>query len=203
MLTNCCRAHGQHERLNVLTLVAGQEQLVEASRLIPTTGPRICRDKPNRRPVMARTGPQRFENGDRLFMLRVPVIREPKNPLREKRLRVLLHCVARLEHGFGTPLLRRTTRKMTVTDAGQTYFDRARTILEDLRAVEQEMASKNAEPRGLVRVSASLLLGQTRVVPILPKTPRTASGTPGRRSSTIGASASTAVSVPTSASCSA
>jgi DNA-binding transcriptional LysR family regulator len=39
--------------------------------------------------------------------------------------------------------------------------------LEDLRAVEQEMASRDAEPRGRLRVSASLLLGQTRVVPIL------------------------------------
>lgn len=75
--------------------------------------------------------------------------------------------VARLERDFGAPLLRRTTRRMTVTDAGQTYFDRARTILDDLRAVEQEIASKSTEPRGVLRVSAPLLLGQTRVFPIL------------------------------------
>jgi len=75
--------------------------------------------------------------------------------------------VARLEAGFGAPLLRRTTRHMTVTDSGQIFFERARAILEDLREVEQEMASQTAEPRGLLRVSASLLLGQTRVVPIL------------------------------------
>lgn len=75
--------------------------------------------------------------------------------------------VARLESNFGTPLLRRTTRSMTVTDAGQRFFERARTILDDLRSVEQEMASKNAEPRGLLRVSAPQLLGQTRVVPLL------------------------------------
>jgi len=75
--------------------------------------------------------------------------------------------VARLESGFGSPLLRRTTRRMTVTDAGQIFFDRARAILEDLREVEQEMTSQGVEPRGLLRVSASLLLGQTRVAPIL------------------------------------
>lgn len=75
--------------------------------------------------------------------------------------------VARLESGFGSPLLRRTTRCMTVTDAGQIYFERARAILEELRDVEQEMARQSSEPRGLLRVSASLLLGQTRVVPIL------------------------------------
>ncbi len=75
--------------------------------------------------------------------------------------------VTRLERGFGAPLLRRTTRSMTLTDAGQTFFERARTILEELRLVEQEMASNNAEPRGLLRVSAPLLLGQRRVVPVL------------------------------------
>lgn len=56
---------------------------------------------------------------------------------------------------------------MTLTEAGQTFFDRARKILEELRSVEHEVTSQNAEPRGLVRVSAPLLLGQTRVVPIL------------------------------------
>src|SRR5262245_29630230 len=64
--------------------------------------------------------------------------------------------VSRLERDFGAPLLRRTTRSMTVTDAGQTYFDRARTILDDLRSVEQEIASKGSEPRGVLRVSAPL-----------------------------------------------
>ncbi len=75
--------------------------------------------------------------------------------------------VSRLEQRLGTRLLRRTTRSMTLTDAGQTFFERSRAILEDLRSVEQELASENAEPRGLVRVSVPLLLGQTRVVPIL------------------------------------
>jgi len=75
--------------------------------------------------------------------------------------------VARLEGSFGAPLLRRTTRRMTVTDAGQIYFERAQGILEELRGVEQELASHSAEPRGLLRVSASLLVGQTRVVPVL------------------------------------
>src|SRR5689334_17145023 len=62
--------------------------------------------------------------------------------------------VTRLERGFGSQLLRRSTRRMTVTDAGLAYFDRARSILEALRTVEQEMANKTDEPRGLVRVSA-------------------------------------------------
>jgi DNA-binding transcriptional LysR family regulator len=75
--------------------------------------------------------------------------------------------VARLEGSLGAKLLRRTTRRMTVTDTGQTLYERARAILEELHRVEQEVTNQNAEPRGLVRVSAPLLLGQTRVVPVL------------------------------------
>jgi LysR family transcriptional regulator, transcriptional activator for dmlA len=75
--------------------------------------------------------------------------------------------VSRLEQGFGTRLLRRTTRRMTVTDSGQVFYERARGVLEALRAVEQEMASSDAVPRGRLRVSASLLLGQVRVLPLL------------------------------------
>lgn len=75
--------------------------------------------------------------------------------------------VSRLERDFGAPLLRRTTRSMTVTDAGQTYYERARHVLEELRAVEREMSNKSREPRGVLRVSAPLLFGQTRVLPIL------------------------------------
>lgn len=75
--------------------------------------------------------------------------------------------VTRLEQGFGTRLLRRTTRRMTVTDSGQVFYERARAVLSELRAVEQEMASSDAAPRGKLRVSASLHFGQVRVVPIL------------------------------------
>jgi DNA-binding transcriptional LysR family regulator len=75
--------------------------------------------------------------------------------------------VTRLETNFGAPLLRRTTRRMTVTDAGQSFYQRAQLVLEDLRNLEQEMSSKSHEPRGLVRVSASQLLGQVRVAPLL------------------------------------
>ena len=75
--------------------------------------------------------------------------------------------VSRLEEGFGTKLLRRTTRRMTVTDSGQVFYERARGVLEGLRGLEQEMASRDAVPRGRLRVSAPLLFGQVRVLPLL------------------------------------
>ena len=76
-------------------------------------------------------------------------------------------AVAKLEEGFGTPLLRRSTRSMRVTDAGQVFFERARTVLEELRSVDAQMSSTSADPRGRLRISAPLVFGQTRVAPAL------------------------------------
>jgi LysR family transcriptional regulator, transcriptional activator for dmlA len=73
--------------------------------------------------------------------------------------------ISRLEAAFGAQLVTRSTRRMTVTDAGQAFFARSASVLEELRAIEQEMASKSAQPRGRVRVSAPLLFGQALVAP--------------------------------------
>lgn len=75
--------------------------------------------------------------------------------------------VTRLEQGFGARLLRRTTRRMSITDAGQVFYERARSVLEELRSVEREMASRDSLPRGRLRVSAPTLLGQVHVLPLL------------------------------------
>ena len=75
--------------------------------------------------------------------------------------------VARLEASLGVRLLQRTTRTMTVTSAGRTFFERARSLLSELRSLEQEVRGESAAHRGRVRVSAPQLLGQTLVVPIL------------------------------------
>lgn len=73
--------------------------------------------------------------------------------------------IARLEAGFGAQLVSRSTRRMTVTDAGQAFFERASSVLEELRAIEHEMSSSGKEPRGRVRISAPLLFGQALVAP--------------------------------------
>jgi LysR family transcriptional activator of dmlA len=76
-------------------------------------------------------------------------------------------AVARLEQGFGAPLLRRSTRRMQVTDAGQIFFERSRAVLEELRSVDAQMASNDSNPRGRLRITAPLVFGQTRVAPAL------------------------------------
>jgi DNA-binding transcriptional LysR family regulator len=75
--------------------------------------------------------------------------------------------VSRLERRLGALLIHRSTRRMTLTSNGQAYYERARTILDEVRALEREVASQHEVPSGLVRVSAPLLYGEVCVAPAL------------------------------------
>jgi DNA-binding transcriptional LysR family regulator len=62
--------------------------------------------------------------------------------------------VAALEAELGIRLLQRTTRRLSLTDAGRDYFERARDALAALDEAQQAVSSLGAEPRGVVRVTA-------------------------------------------------
>ena len=64
--------------------------------------------------------------------------------------------VARLERALGTLLLQRTTRKLSLTDAGQLYFDRSVQVLSELDQVERTLAHAQTSPSGRVRFAAPL-----------------------------------------------
>ncbi len=75
--------------------------------------------------------------------------------------------ISRLERRLGTRLVQRSTRRMTLTSNGQAYYARARAILDEVRALEREVASQHEAPSGLVRVTAPLLYGEVCVTPAL------------------------------------
>jgi DNA-binding transcriptional LysR family regulator len=62
--------------------------------------------------------------------------------------------VASLEAELGIRLLHRTTRKLSLTDAGRAYYDRARDALAGLDEAQGLVSTLGAEPRGTVRVTA-------------------------------------------------
>lgn len=76
--------------------------------------------------------------------------------------------VTRLEATLGARLLERTTRRVLPTDAGAAFYTRATRILSDLAEAENEVASLGGKPRGTLRVSAPLLLGERHLAPLLP-----------------------------------
>ena len=75
--------------------------------------------------------------------------------------------IARLESRLGVRLLERSTRRVLPTDVGASFYARATRILSDLGEAESEIASLGNLPRGTLRVSAPLLLGERHLVPIL------------------------------------
>ncbi len=75
--------------------------------------------------------------------------------------------VGDLEALLGTQLLTRTTRKLTLTDAGTAYAAAARRILEQVTEAEREAAGEFTTPRGELVITAPLLFGRLHVLPIV------------------------------------
>ena len=73
-----------------------------------------------------------------------------------------------LEESLGTVLLTRTTRSMSLTDAGQLFYDEASGILDAVFQVETRIRDGAGEIRGHLKVNASSSFGQTAIAPILP-----------------------------------
>lgn len=77
--------------------------------------------------------------------------------------------ITRLEDRLGVRLLTRTTRRLNVTEEGESYYHRVKRILADIEEAEQAVSASKALPRGNLRLSVSNAFGQERLIPILPK----------------------------------
>ncbi|MFV1875634.1 LysR family transcriptional regulator [Nioella sp.] len=73
-----------------------------------------------------------------------------------------------LEESLGSTLLTRTTRSMSLTDAGRLYYDEAAGILDAVSGVETRIRDGAGAVRGHLRVNASSSFGQTVIAPFLP-----------------------------------
>ena len=74
----------------------------------------------------------------------------------------------RLEASLGVKLLNRTTRKVSVTPDGSTYYTRAAAILAEVREAEEALSQRAVAPHGRVRVDAPTLVARAVIVPALP-----------------------------------
>ena len=75
--------------------------------------------------------------------------------------------VAQLEDHLGARLLNRTTRRVSLTEAGAAYFERCAQLLLDLEEAEAAASSHVAEARGTLRVTCALAFGVRYVAPLL------------------------------------
>ncbi|AXK81157.1 LysR family transcriptional regulator [Pseudolabrys taiwanensis] len=81
---------------------------------------------------------------------------------------VVSRQIAALEAELGARLFQRTTRSMTLTEAGRGYFERASRILADLEDANLSVTQLQATPRGQLRVNAPMSFGLLHLAPALP-----------------------------------
>ena len=75
--------------------------------------------------------------------------------------------VAKLEKALGVRLLNRSTRKLSLTEAGAAYYEHCARIVDEIESSKSAIAQLQAAPRGLLRVTAPVTFANTRLGPIL------------------------------------
>jgi DNA-binding transcriptional LysR family regulator len=76
--------------------------------------------------------------------------------------------ITALEEDLGVRLLNRTTRKLTLTEAGQVYLERAERLVQDIDELRDAVSQLAIRPRGTLRIQSRTSLGTQLVAPLIP-----------------------------------
>lgn len=76
--------------------------------------------------------------------------------------------IGELEHDLGTRLLHRTTRKLSLTEAGSAFYRHCARVVEEARLAEEAVARLNETPRGLLRITAPASFGANQLAMVIP-----------------------------------
>lgn len=77
--------------------------------------------------------------------------------------------ISRLEERLGVRLLNRTTRHLRLTQEGETFYRRSRSILRDIADAEEAVGASHGKPRGILRVLTTVAFGNYQMVPLVPE----------------------------------
>ncbi|MGF6936644.1 DNA-binding transcriptional LysR family regulator [Paraburkholderia sp. UCT70] len=77
--------------------------------------------------------------------------------------------VNELEAHLGARLLNRTSRRLSLTEAGETLYSRCKAILEDVAETEGLVSTTSIEPRGRLRINAPVSFGILHLAPLWPR----------------------------------
>jgi len=75
--------------------------------------------------------------------------------------------VSALESRLATKLLHRTTRKVSVTEAGTIYYQHCRQVLDGLEAAEDAISDMQSKPTGKLKVTAPVTYGEATIAPLV------------------------------------
>ena len=76
--------------------------------------------------------------------------------------------ITQLEKSIGSRLLNRTTRALSLTEAGSIFYEHCARIIEELEEAKLAVSRIQSEPRGILRVSAPVAFGRLHIAPALP-----------------------------------
>ncbi|MFO7553115.1 MAG: LysR family transcriptional regulator [Haliea sp.] len=76
--------------------------------------------------------------------------------------------VSRLEESLGVRLLNRTTRRLSLTEAGRIFHAQASRGLEDIAEARAEVSRLQEQPRGVLRINVPMSFGILHLAPLLP-----------------------------------
>jgi DNA-binding transcriptional LysR family regulator len=82
---------------------------------------------------------------------------------------IISRAIKGLEDELGGRLFQRTTRRLSLTEAGATFFDRIAPAVDEIDRAREGVAEAGRMPRGILRVTTSVSFGERRLVPLLPK----------------------------------
>jgi len=77
--------------------------------------------------------------------------------------------IRQLEQHLGVKLLQRTTRKISLTEAGEHYFAHAKLAHAAAKDAEDAVTQLQGEPQGRLRINAPMSFGRLHLAPIIPK----------------------------------
>jgi DNA-binding transcriptional LysR family regulator len=77
--------------------------------------------------------------------------------------------ITRTENRLGVRLFNRTTRKLVLTEEGESYFSHCRRILAQIEEAEIDLSRRREKPSGLLRVNCGLAFGQSQLVAAIPE----------------------------------
>jgi DNA-binding transcriptional LysR family regulator len=77
--------------------------------------------------------------------------------------------LAGIEDRLGVKLMHRTTRRLTLTEAGRRYLEAAERIIAEVQDAEASAAAERVDPRGMLRVNASVSFGWRELAPLIPE----------------------------------
>jgi DNA-binding transcriptional LysR family regulator len=78
-------------------------------------------------------------------------------------------AIGSLERRLGVMLFNRSTRSVTLTDDGQSYYRRTKPLVDEMDAADRELTNRTLDVTGPIRIAVAATFGRLHIVPLIPE----------------------------------